>query len=42
MAIREAIMSRRGTIIGVALALLGTCGQASAKQTCERLASLRL
>jgi feruloyl esterase len=39
---REAIMSRQGIIIGVAVALFGTCGQVLAKQTCERLASLKL
>lgn len=35
-------MSRRGIIIGVAVALSGTCGQVFAKQSCERLASLKL
>lgn len=35
-------MSRQSTIIGVALALLGSCGQVLAKQSCERLAYLKL
>ena len=40
--LRHAIMSRQSIIIGVAVVLLGTCGQVLAKQSCERLASLKL
>jgi feruloyl esterase len=35
-------MWRQSIIIGVAVALLGTCGQVLAKQSCERLAYLKL
>jgi Tannase and feruloyl esterase len=34
-------MAQQGIIIWVAVALFGACGQALAKQTCERLASLK-
>jgi Tannase and feruloyl esterase len=35
-------MSRQNIIIGVAVALCGTCGQVLAKQACERLTTLKL